>query len=173
MSHKPHTGLRIARMQPLHHGHIDAIQQALETGIERLIIGIGSANESHTADNPLHLEERLQILQTALEGYGVHKLVEIYPIPDFVDDARWLDHINTQLPEFDTVISNNPWVIDLFAQHNKNIIKPIERIPVRASDIRQAIVDNNLVFLQEHLLPHTLHHIHEFNIADRLRNYIW
>ena len=168
MSHPPHTWLRIARMQPLHHGHIDAIQQALETGIERLIIGIGSSNESHTAENPLHLEERMQILQTALEGYGVHKLVEIYPIPDFVDDARWVDHIQTQLPDFDTVISNNPWVLDIFAEQKKHILQPVERIPVRASDIRQAIIDNNIEFLRQYLLPHTLQHLHELDIADRL-----
>jgi len=112
----------------------------------------------------------MQILQTALEGYGIHKLVEIYPIPDFVDDARWIDHIQTQLPEFDTVISNNSWVIDLFAQQDKHIIQPIERIPVRASDIRQAIIDDNIAFLQQYLLPHTLQHIHELDIADRLRN---
>lgn len=172
MSHQPHTGLRIARMQPLHHGHIDAIQQALETGIDRLIIGIGSANESHTAENPLHVEERMQILQAALDGYGVHKLVEIYPIPDFVDDARWLDHIKTQLPDFDTVVSNNPWVIDLFTQQHKHIVQPVERIPVRASDIRQAILDNNVAFLQQYLLPRTLQHLHELDITDRLRKIV-
>ncbi len=170
MSHQPHTWLRIARMQPLHHGHIDAIQQALETGIERLIIGVWSANTSHTMDNPLHIEERMQILQIALEGYGIHKLVEIYPIPDFVDDARWLDHIQKQLPEFDAVISNNSWVINLFAEHDKTIIQPIERIAVRASDIRQAMLENNIAFLQQYLLPGTLQYLHELDIADRLRN---
>lgn len=114
----------------------------------------------------------MQILQTALEGYGLHKLVEVYPIPDFVDDARWLDHIHTQLPAFDTVISNNQWVVDLFAPHGKTIIQPIERIPVRASDIRQALLDDNMVFLQQYLLPHTLQHLHELDIAERLRKHI-
>lgn len=156
-------------MQPLHHGHIDAIQQALETGIDRLIIGIWSANVSHTVDNPLHIEERNQILQNALEKHGIHKLVEIYAIPDFVDDARWIDHIETQLPEFDTVISNNPWVIDIFTAQSKNIIKPVERLPIRATDIRQAILDDNKDFLQKHVLPGTLQQLYERNIADRLR----
>lgn len=156
-------------MQPLHHGHIDAIQQALETGIDRLIIGIGSANATPSLDNPLHVEERMQILQAALDGYDIHKLVEIYPIPDFVDDSRWIHHIKTQLPDFDTVVSNNPWVIDLFQQENKRIVQPVERLPVRASDIRQAILENNVAFLKQYLLPRTLQHIHELDIAERLR----
>ena len=69
---------------------------------------------------------------------------------------------------FDTVISNNPWVIDIFAEQKKHILQPVERIPVRASDIRQAIIDNNIEFLRQYLLPHTLQHLHELDIADRL-----
>ena len=166
-----HTWLRIARMQPLHHGHTDAIQQALETGIERLIIGIGSANKSHTADNPLHIAERIQILETALQKHNIYTLVEIHPIPDFVYDASWLDHIYTQLPDFDTVVSNNPWVTGIFVQQGKAIIQPVERLAIRATDIRQAILDDNRAFLQEHLLPSTLQHIYERDIASRLRNF--
>ncbi|MEI8092343.1 MAG: hypothetical protein WCG98_09580 [bacterium] len=51
-------------MQPgLHLGQIDALQQAVDQGIKKFVIGIGSANKEFTTENPFTYEERKQMIE--------------------------------------------------------------------------------------------------------------
>ena len=58
-------GLLIGRMQPVHNGHIDIIKETLKE-VDELIIGIGSAQLSHTLKDPFTAGERLLMLTHAL-----------------------------------------------------------------------------------------------------------
>jgi nicotinamide-nucleotide adenylyltransferase len=49
--------LVIGRFQPLHLGHMDVIRKCADES-DHLTIGIGSAQYSHTVDNPFSAGER-------------------------------------------------------------------------------------------------------------------
>jgi nicotinamide mononucleotide adenylyltransferase len=47
---------------------LDGIQQALDQGITKLIIGIGSSNKEFTAENPFTYEERKQMIEHSVKN---------------------------------------------------------------------------------------------------------
>ncbi len=47
------TALWVGRFEPYTLGHDDGYNQIIENGIEKLIIGVGSAQEEFTSKNPL------------------------------------------------------------------------------------------------------------------------
>ena len=57
MEHKHEVGLYIGRFQPFHKGHKSIVESALKQ-CDRLIIGIGSSQETRTKRNTFSYEER-------------------------------------------------------------------------------------------------------------------
>ncbi len=159
-------GLRIARIQPPHHWHLDAIQQAFSHGITKLIIGIGSSDKSHTQDNPFSIEERHHMLSLLLEKNGLLAHTEIYHLPDFPDDAQRTQHIAQTVPAFTHIISDNPRVNDLF--NDKIIIQPQNNLPIRASIIRQAIIDQQDDIIQQYLTQDIISYLQEIQADKRI-----
>jgi nicotinamide-nucleotide adenylyltransferase len=104
------TGLFIGRFQPLHNGHLAAIRE-VAAKVERLVVGIGSANEVGTERNPYSADVREKMLRAVV---GDLLNVEIARIPDFPQDLEWLEYIEANLPNIDVVFSNNPLVKELF-----------------------------------------------------------
>lgn len=161
-------GLRIARIQPPHHWHLDAIQQAFSHGVKKLIIGIGSSDKSHTSDNPFSANERHHMIQTLLDQHNLSAHTEIYQLPDFPDDAQRLQYIADKLPAFTHVVSDNPQVTDLFP--DRHIIQPKNRIIIRASDIRQAIINQNHTIIHQFLSPEIIHYLQEIDAYERIKS---
>jgi hypothetical protein len=62
----------------------------------------------------------------------------IVGIPDFSDDEDRLSFITSTI-DFASVMSGNPWVVDLFRSNNFLVLDEIERIPIHASDIRNML----------------------------------
>ena len=162
------TGLRIARIQPPHHGHIDAIQQALDFWLKKIIIGIGSANISHTSDNPFSADERQYMIQTLLDKHGLTSYTQIHHLPDFPDDTQRTQHIIQTIPDFTHVISDNTRVNSLF--HDKIIIQPQTNLPVRASVIRQAIIQQQDHILQQFLSPEIINYLTQIDGYQRIKS---
>ena len=54
-------GLILGRFQPFHFGHLELIKSIINEGIETIIC-IGSAQYSHTRENPFTVEERRKML---------------------------------------------------------------------------------------------------------------
>jgi len=160
-------GLRIGRIQPPHLGHIDAIQQSFSHGITKLIIGIGSSNKVHSKDNPFSVYERHHMLSLLLEQNGLLSMTEIYELPDFADDTQRTQHIVHSVPSFTHVISDNPQVTNLFP--DRYIIQPENRIPIRASDIRQAIINQHDHIIQQYLSPEIIHYLQETDAYERIK----
>jgi nicotinamide-nucleotide adenylyltransferase len=160
-------GLRIARIQPPHHWHLDAIQQAFSHGVKKLIIGIGSSDKSHTPDNPFSAQERNHMLSLLLEQNGLLSMTEIYHFPDFANDTQRIQHILHNVPSFTHVISDNPQVTDLFP--DRHIIQPENRIHIRASDIRQAIIDQHDHIIQQYLSPEVIDYLQKTDAYERIK----
>ena len=58
-------GLFVGRFQPIHKGHVKAIEDILRK-VDELVIVIGSAQYSHRADNPFTVGERITMIRKAL-----------------------------------------------------------------------------------------------------------
>jgi nicotinamide-nucleotide adenylyltransferase len=106
-------GFYIGRFQPFHLGHLKVIAE-IARQVDELIIGIGSAQLSHTPENPFTAGERIMMISRSLEGMDLYYYV--IPISDIYRNALWVSHVRSMTPPFSTVYSNNPLVSRLFRE---------------------------------------------------------
>jgi len=114
--------LLIGRFQPFHNGHLWLVNRILKE-YGSIIIGIGSAQESHTLVNPFTAGERHYMIQKSLEESGIHDYY-LVPIEDIYRNSLWVSHITSLAPPFDVAISGNPLVKRLFMEAGKKVIEP-------------------------------------------------
>jgi nicotinamide-nucleotide adenylyltransferase len=108
--------LLIGRYQPFHKGHLEVIRCILKEA-DDLIIGIGSAQISHTIDNPFTAGERITMISSALREEGlIERCSYIIPIPDVWNNALWVTHVKSLTPHFDVVYTGNPLARRLFME---------------------------------------------------------
>ncbi len=97
--------LIVGRFQPLHNGHLEVIRK-VASECDRMIIGIGSAQYSHSCDNPFTAGERYLMISEALRDEGITN-VSIVPIEDLNRYSVWVSHVVSMCPPFSKVYSNN------------------------------------------------------------------
>jgi len=130
----------VLRAQPFHLGHLKVIEWILKKS-EKIIIVIGSSQESFTHENPFTFEERKKMIDNTLKSEGIGRdRYEIIGIPDVYNGKLWVESILSKV-KFDVVYTRNPWTkrcFDLFKipvkEHpmfgensGKNIRKRIEQ----------------------------------------------
>ena len=130
------TALFVGRFQPMHIGHLDAIEWILEK-YRKIIIVIGSSQESRTEENPFTFEERKEIIEKTLISEGIKEdRYDIIGIPDVYDDNTWVGKI-LHRAVFDVVFTQNPWTERCFRELNI----PVEKHPlfgdISATQIRK------------------------------------
>ncbi|MFH0860998.1 MAG: nicotinamide-nucleotide adenylyltransferase [Candidatus Altiarchaeota archaeon] len=103
--------LVIGRFQPFHIGHLSGIEFVLNR-VDKVIIGIGSSQESNTRENPFSADERKSMIERSLD-YDNSRYDIVY-IPDINDDVRWVGHVRKIVPEFDHVYTNGENEMRLF-----------------------------------------------------------
>jgi nicotinamide-nucleotide adenylyltransferase len=136
------TALIIGRFQPPHIGHKELFAQALSDGAQKLIIVIGSSQESRTAQNPLTVSEREQLLVPMLEDLKQRfdSAYQIIPVPDINDYPHWVEHVNAFVPPYDVTYSGNvEGGIKLFETAGIPVIKAIFQTDISSTQIRTAI----------------------------------
>ena len=107
-------GILIGRMQPVHNGHMQIIDKILEE-VDEIIIGIGSAQLSHSIKNPFTAGERIGMVSQALAERGVDPTrYYIIPMQDINFNALWVSHVKMLTPAFTKVYSGNHLVKQLF-----------------------------------------------------------
>jgi len=129
------SGLFIGRFQPYHLGHKSATL-AIAREVDYVVIGIGSADKSHMADNPFTAKERADMIARSL-GSGVNYTV--VQIPDIHDYRRWVEHVVSVAPKFDVVYTNNALVRDLFEKSGYCVRGVRRDVPIDATDVREMI----------------------------------
>jgi len=77
----------IGRFQPLHHGHLALLKQALALA-PLCVVVIGSAHQARTPRNPFTWEERREMVRMALPPADRERLLFL-PVRDYYDGARW------------------------------------------------------------------------------------
>lgn len=135
-------GIIIGRFQPPHLGHLELFRQILKE-VDELIVGIGSAQESHTLENPFAAGERLlMITKSIAEAKLDLRRVHVIPIPDVNNHAVWVSHVVSLSPPFDIVYSGNPLVRRLFKENGFKTLKPpmFKRKEYWGTEIRDRMV---------------------------------
>ena len=136
--------LLIGRFQPFHLGHLYAVKFVLEE--EKFIyIGVGSALESHTKRNPFTFAERFEMINAALKEYGISSTrYYIFPIPDSEYHSTWVSIVESIIPEFEVVYSNDPLTRVLMRERGY-IVKNIplyKREEYSGEEFRRRVVEN-------------------------------
>ena len=114
------NGLLIGRFQPFHLGHLEALQFALSK-VDKLWIGLGSSNKSIGKNNPFSAEERKKMILSSIDDSMKNKIT-IYFIPDVDNHVKWIKKIDTIVPKFDIVFSNDPLTEHLYSKRTVQII---------------------------------------------------
>lgn len=104
-------GFFIGRFQPYHEGHRSLVER-IATEVDELVLGIGSADQSHTTRNPFTGGERVLMITKALRELAIPTYA--VPIEDLNRNAVWVSHVQSMSPQFDVAYSNNPLVVRLF-----------------------------------------------------------
>ena len=106
--------LLIGRFQPFHKGHLEVVR-SIAKKCDSLIIGIGSAQYSHTVDNPFTAGERHLMISRALKDEGMNEYF-LVPIVDINRYAVWVSHVVSLVPPFEVVFTNNNLTRRLFSE---------------------------------------------------------
>jgi len=135
--------LFIGRFQPFHKGHLFMVKRILKKHSE-IIIGIGSAQYSHTNENPFTAGERYEMIKRTLDGEGIHNY-HIVPIPDTHVHSVWVGHVLSLVPRFDVVYTNSPLVIRLFKEKGFKVYEPPmeNRGMYSGTEVRHRIYDGS------------------------------
>ncbi len=162
-------GLLIGRFQPFHQGHLAVVRELRSKRPEEaIILGIGSAQESYTWKNPFTAGERFEMIERALHEAGAIGWLAV-PIVDIERHSIWVSHVETFLPSFDRIYTNNPLTRLLFERAGYPVEAPtwIERARYEGEKIRCAIVDDAE---WPTLVPPAVHaYLNEIRAVDRLK----
>jgi len=131
-------GLLVGRFQPFHSGHLAVVRTLrAEHPSDELILGIGSAQASFTWRDPFTAGERLEMVSGALSEAGISGTLAV-PIPDIDRHALWVRYLESLLPRFERVYTNNPLTQLLFDQAGYRVERPalVERQRFEGAQIR-------------------------------------
>jgi nicotinamide-nucleotide adenylyltransferase len=136
------VGIFVGRFQPMHIGHLYTITEALKL-CDLLYVGIGSANESGTENNPLDAEARREIIEAAIKGECLDlRRIRIIDIPDFMDDIRWFGHIRENCKNLDVMFTDNPWCMRICEKQKVAVETPLyKRDIVSATNMRAMMIN--------------------------------
>lgn len=132
-------GLLIGRFQPFHKGHLEAVHIGLSK-VDNLWIGIGSSNKSYEKRNPFTADERKEMILSSLDSKTLER-VKIFFVPDTGDHEKWTYHVDSIVPPYDMVFSNDDFTITLYKKRGKNVFEVplLRRDTISGTNIREMI----------------------------------
>lgn len=160
----------IGRMQPVHNGHMQVINKILEE-VDEIIIGIGSAQLSHTIKDPFTAGERIVMMSQALADENIDpSRYYIIPMEDINFNAIWPSHVKMMTPPFSIVYSGNPLVKQLFCEEGYEVKQPplYDRLHLSGTEVRKRMLEDS--DWQELVPQATVDLMNEINGLERLKN---
>ena len=136
------NGFLIGRFQPFHLGHLDALRFALSK-VDKLWIGLGSSNKPLQKNNPFSAEERKEMILSSIDE-SMKPRIQIYFIPDLENHIKWIELIDTLVPKFDTVFTNDELTKHLYSKRDVEVlpIPFVKRDILSGTNIRDMIISN-------------------------------
>ncbi|QLC33786.1 nicotinamide-nucleotide adenylyltransferase [Halarchaeum sp. CBA1220] len=159
-------GFYIGRFQPYHQGHHRVVQEIAEE-VDELVLGIGSADQSHSVRNPFTGGERIMMITKAL--VDVDLVTYAVPIEDINRNAVWVSHVQSMSPNFDVAYSNNPLVVRLFEEAGIEVrgSPMFDREVLRGTEVRERMVAGDD---WADLVPEPVERVvHEVDGVERIR----
>ena len=106
----------MGRFQPFHLGHLGAVKAVLKE-VDELVIVIGSAQYSHSLNDPFTAGERLIMIRFALQEAKLSSSrLWIVPVPDVNLHMLWVSAVEGYTPKFKVCYTNEPLTHRLFAE---------------------------------------------------------
>jgi nicotinamide-nucleotide adenylyltransferase len=135
-------GLLIGRFQPFHLGHLEALHFALSK-VDKLWVGLGSSNRPVEKNNPFTAQQRKEMIMSSIDDF-MRKKISIYFIPDVDNHIRWIEKIDTIVPKFDIIFSNDDLTKHLYSKRNTTVlaIPFLNRKSFSGTNIRNLIVND-------------------------------
>lgn len=144
------TGLIVGRFQTFHKGH----QSLVETGLklcDRVLILVGSSQESGTERNPFDIITRMNVISSI---YSDKERVQIHALPDLTNEnditADWGRYVLTNVDRYiykapELMIYGNDearsrWFDTEDIKNTAEFIMPRSRIPISATMLRDMMV---------------------------------
>jgi nicotinamide-nucleotide adenylyltransferase len=135
-------GFYIGRFQPYHNGHHSMVEH-IAGEVDELVLGIGSAGDSHTEHDPFTAGERIMMVEQAVDEFDL--MTYVVPIEDLNRNSVWVSHVQSMCPSFDVAYSNNPLVVQLFEEAGIEVNQSamFDRERLAGSEIRDRMVDGD------------------------------
>lgn len=132
--------LVIGRFQPFHRGHLEVIRK-VASECSHVVIGIGSAQNSHNPDDPFTAGERYLMITECLKEEGISNAC-VVPIEDLNRYSVWVSHVISMCPPFSIVYSNNSVTRRLFREQGFEVRdSPIyNRAEFSGTEVRRRLV---------------------------------
>jgi len=136
------NGLLIGRFQPFHLGHLEALRFALSK-VDKLWVGLGSSNKPIQKNNPFSAEERKKMILSSIDD-SMKKKISIYFIPDLDNHIKWIEKIDTIVPKFDIIFSNDELTKQLYSKRTIQVISIpfLKRDALSGTNIRDLIISD-------------------------------
>ncbi len=162
------NGLMIGRFQPFHLGHLEALQFALSK-VDKLWVGLGSSNKPAEKINPFSAEERKEMILSSIDD-SIKEKISIYFIPDLDNHIKWIEKIDTIVPKFDMIFSNDELTKHLYSKRSVQVttIPFLKRDELSGTNIRNLIISDQK---WDDLVPKgTKNFLEKINAKEYLKN---
>ena len=135
-------GLLIGRFQPFHLGHLEALRFALSK-VDNLWVGLGSSNVPSEKNNPFSAEQRKEMILSSIDD-SMKKKITIYFIPDLDNHIKWIEKIDTIVPKFEIIFSNDELTKHLYSKRSIKVksIPFLNRDKLSGTKIRELIISD-------------------------------
>lgn len=163
MEHKHEVGLYIGRFQPFHKGHLSVVLEALDH-CDKLIIAIGSAQESGTEKNPFAFELRKELIRRSLWGRGNRCIIiGINDRTEVRDDEGWGEYL---IKEVERQTGLTPTIN--FEGHEEVRSRWFDTVDIERCELSRKVIPISATAVREALLKD------DFNaFADMVHTGLW
>ena len=144
------SGLIVGRFQTFHKGHQSLVDAGLQL-CDRVLILIGSAQESGTERNPYNISTRIDVIRSV---YADNSRVSVYALPDLTNEnditEEWGRYVLGQVDRYlykapELMIYGNDearsrWFNVNDIKDSAEFITPRSRLPISATMLREMMV---------------------------------
>jgi len=160
-------GFFIGRFQPYHDGHQRVVEE-IAAEVDELVVGIGSAGDSHLPADPFTAGERVMMITRSL--VDLELVTYVVPIEDLERNSVWVSHVQSMCPAFDVAYSNNPLVIQLFDEAGIEVrqVPMFDRHVLEGTELRERMVAGD--DWESHVPDAVVDVVHEVDGVQRIRH---
>ena len=163
------VGILVGRFQPVHIGHVQAIEFALENS-NKLFIVVGSAEKSNQKRNPFTFEERKKMIELAINEKELQDNISIIPINDANNHTEWIASIKNTVGEYNLIFTNDELTEKLFKKNETKVINVplLDRNILSATEVRKRLeLDKEWESL---VTPEIAQYLTEINAVERMKS---